>query len=617
MYHPVFQLLGTTISSWVLFGLGNILIGKLVILYLGYRRGWNLVHWIVIILFSTLGGTLAALLIPSIMSVVLGAVGFLLLAKRLLGFRHDVGDLIAVYLAVAIGIGRIGCLINGCCFGAPTHLPWGITYPVGTPAHWLHVFTGQIEPFQNTSLAVHPVQLYESIFMAVALVVILVFNRYVRRKTVLLLGFLGVYLWFRFFIEFIRDMTNVWWGEIVWGPFSVFQWFLLLVGAFLLLLAVKQQQQPARQYSPTIRLDPEWLLGITGAGILLGHTYFQPIQLVQLLLFFPLGVVGVLWEKRRQPVYRSVLAGLAGSIIIILLSTSLVSRLQAQGPDASGPVLRSSHSKNWLYVINPADQKLVRFGDQQLSFSEYLLKQKALGWAKTKGMSDTASYRELTQALSRNSLTYYGVLGMGNYEYQVQGCGGGVTTYQHRYTGLSLGMEKQKSKPKYTAYHGFFGSIYQDDWTESGLQSYGVDRFRTTFGSVNTYVHVDRKYAGFGTGFSIAGLIPMDTGDEYAIFPNFYLRLGPSHFNLEAGFNDRTLVRPDPFTAHLNVVLEPAPSTVLRIGTVNMGLQFGAFFVDLYKRKHTGLVWHPSIYYLNGLSANLKLEYTPPESGKR
>lgn len=42
-------------------------------------------------------------------------------------------DLVAPAFAIGIFFGRIGCLLNGCCFGLPTKLPWGITYPVDCP----------------------------------------------------------------------------------------------------------------------------------------------------------------------------------------------------------------------------------------------------------------------------------------------------------------------------------------------------------------------------------------------------------------------------------------------------------------------------------------------------
>ena len=44
-------------------------------------------------------------------------------------------DLFAPGLALGIAIGRIGCLMNGCCFGGPCDLPWAIVFPPESPAY--------------------------------------------------------------------------------------------------------------------------------------------------------------------------------------------------------------------------------------------------------------------------------------------------------------------------------------------------------------------------------------------------------------------------------------------------------------------------------------------------
>ena len=56
----------------------------------------------------------------------------------------------AVIIAQAV-IGRIGCTINGCCYGVETSLPWGIVY---THPDSLGYGAG----------VVHPTQVYELIF---------------------------------------------------------------------------------------------------------------------------------------------------------------------------------------------------------------------------------------------------------------------------------------------------------------------------------------------------------------------------------------------------------------------------------------------------------------------
>jgi len=38
-------------------------------------------------------------------------------------------DILAPALMIGLSFGRIGCFLNGCCFGAPTSLPWAIKFP--------------------------------------------------------------------------------------------------------------------------------------------------------------------------------------------------------------------------------------------------------------------------------------------------------------------------------------------------------------------------------------------------------------------------------------------------------------------------------------------------------
>ena len=44
-------------------------------------------------------------------------------------------DILGIALVLALVFGRIGCFMNGCCFGKPTKLLWGVRFPYGSPAY--------------------------------------------------------------------------------------------------------------------------------------------------------------------------------------------------------------------------------------------------------------------------------------------------------------------------------------------------------------------------------------------------------------------------------------------------------------------------------------------------
>jgi len=98
-------------------------------------------------------------------------------------------DLAGLCVPLALAIGRIGCLLNGCCYGKPTSLPWGISYPVSS---------GIIG-------ARHPTQIYELI-LDLALFGLLWWKKddFARDGTIFWLFVMGYGL-IRFTVEFFRD----------------------------------------------------------------------------------------------------------------------------------------------------------------------------------------------------------------------------------------------------------------------------------------------------------------------------------------------------------------------------------------------------------------------------
>lgn len=91
-------------------------------------------------------------------------------------------DLMMPYVALGQAIGRIGCFLNGCCYGRPTTLPIGVI-------------------FSEASGRALPTQLFES---AAMFIVYLILRRRVPSNGRTFFLYLILYSVFRFFNEFIR-----------------------------------------------------------------------------------------------------------------------------------------------------------------------------------------------------------------------------------------------------------------------------------------------------------------------------------------------------------------------------------------------------------------------------
>jgi phosphatidylglycerol:prolipoprotein diacylglycerol transferase len=56
-------------------------------------------------------------------------------------------DLVAPSLMLGLAIGRIGCLLNGCCYGGPCELPWAVSFPATSPVYASQVARGTMYGF--------------------------------------------------------------------------------------------------------------------------------------------------------------------------------------------------------------------------------------------------------------------------------------------------------------------------------------------------------------------------------------------------------------------------------------------------------------------------------------
>ena len=132
-----------------------------------------------------------------------GGLTFGLAALVVQGWRAGIGglrilDLASPAAAIGYGIGRIGCFLSGDgCYGIPTNLPWGMSFPNG------------LDP---TLERVHPTPLYE--FTAGLLIGWWLWVRGGKaRPTGWILGeYLVLSGITRFLVEFIRRNPKILWG---------------------------------------------------------------------------------------------------------------------------------------------------------------------------------------------------------------------------------------------------------------------------------------------------------------------------------------------------------------------------------------------------------------------
>jgi phosphatidylglycerol:prolipoprotein diacylglycerol transferase len=152
------------------------------------------------------------------------------LRRRRVAFL-TMADVVAPSLALGLGLTRIGCFLNGCCYGKPTHSPLGVVFPPDS-------FVGRF--FEGQAL--HPTQLYSSFTGLLILGVLLLFDRRPRRTGQVFALYLMLDAVGRFILDFFRYYeANVY----VLRGLTVNQ--LICVGLFGLgvLLFIRSNRQPA------------------------------------------------------------------------------------------------------------------------------------------------------------------------------------------------------------------------------------------------------------------------------------------------------------------------------------------------------------------------------------
>ncbi|MEN8127734.1 MAG: prolipoprotein diacylglyceryl transferase [Planctomycetota bacterium] len=168
-------------------------------------------------------------------------------------------DILAIGLMVGLGFGRLGCLMNGCCYGKRCEAPWAVQFPYGSPAFESQIRPdpdrGRAEPLLDLpdsyycndcykdfdgltdeqkhavtegdcrTLPVHPTQIYSSIGAFILAGVLYGIWRIVgkRKPGIVLSCMFMLYGPWRFFLETLRDdnpFEQGWWAIYKGGTVS-------------------------------------------------------------------------------------------------------------------------------------------------------------------------------------------------------------------------------------------------------------------------------------------------------------------------------------------------------------------------------------------------------------
>ena len=106
-------------------------------------------------------------------------------------------------------IGRVGCFLNGCCFGDACNLPWAVRFPKDSPPWVSEVTRNLIRPDAEHSLWLHPTQLYSAVDGLVLFLLLSAFYPLRKRDGQVIGLLLLTYPVTRFLIEHLRNDEGI------------------------------------------------------------------------------------------------------------------------------------------------------------------------------------------------------------------------------------------------------------------------------------------------------------------------------------------------------------------------------------------------------------------------
>ena len=392
---------------WLLLGKLPVILSNLWLTWITAKRtGWLVAFSATMAMWSVLA--LGILTIPSI----IGALFIALIAHTLTiryfipktaGItRHSAGAITLAFGLILL-MGRVGCWLNGCCFGTPLEGFWATHYEVGSRAH-LHFQEIHLLNSTNELISLHPVQLYEALGVLIALLFCnLLFTKRKLNELQASLTFAGLYFGLRALIDPFRTeintLSSIDYRSFLGLELSLFQWgclaFTGLCGVVVYLIgrnaSSPTQVDGVHLSSFTLALDEpstllkSWILWVFSWFTLwLSAEYGTPFS--HLLSVLSAWILASLFLIVFYKVSRKTIPSIVHpfhpsfaykklaipTLLLASVTFGLASQDVRQAPSYAYPQQESSfldpnslfHSDDqaWVYTLDPLSKKRVRIG---------------------------------------------------------------------------------------------------------------------------------------------------------------------------------------------------------------------------------------------------------------
>jgi phosphatidylglycerol:prolipoprotein diacylglycerol transferase len=157
------------------------------------------------------------------------SLGCIMFARRRKLALWQLADILAPSIPLGQMFGRLGCLMNGCCYGRACDYPWAIHFP---------------KDHETYDRAVHPTQLYEALLSLVLYAFLAWLYRHKKFRGQVFSTYLLAYACLRSLVEYFRGDYPV---RQLWGPLTPAQLVsiaIFLTGAVLYWVLSSSKREP-------------------------------------------------------------------------------------------------------------------------------------------------------------------------------------------------------------------------------------------------------------------------------------------------------------------------------------------------------------------------------------